>query len=257
MMTADQLKIEDIVSIDDDAQFRNDVQLSAYDDPVTNLTLLKSYLFSGTPPKSSAVVNNDVSPVQLLNHIIDEYMVSRPQLRHNRMVVIANYGHGKSHLALALANYFGRKPESEEVQRLLAKVRNASGETGISQRIQQFKQNRGTFLVIRLRGDHPISLREQFLRALDSAIDEHPETQGKRPNFWYTEAERILSNFTPTEREQADAYLSRDHTMDTELLLRKLRERKEVYDLTIDTIAHVKGIIPNLNGQISLKQVMD
>src|SRR4051794_2829659 len=42
--------IASLIAVDDTAQFRNDVQLSLFDDPVENLALLRSYIFTVAAP---------------------------------------------------------------------------------------------------------------------------------------------------------------------------------------------------------------
>ena len=46
------LTIGEIVALDEQARFRNDVQLSAFRDPAKNMALLRSYLFTGTAPNT-------------------------------------------------------------------------------------------------------------------------------------------------------------------------------------------------------------
>ena len=45
------MRIKDLVTIDEKAEFRNDVQLSDYENPKRNVALLNSYLFTVTAPK--------------------------------------------------------------------------------------------------------------------------------------------------------------------------------------------------------------
>src|SRR5689334_19979255 len=110
------MKIRDLVSIDEEAEFRNDVQLSDFEDREANLALLRSYIFTQTAP------GEQESTVSILR--IATETLSNGRLE-NRIAVVANYGHGKSHLALVLANYFGRTNPSPELKIILEKLSNA------------------------------------------------------------------------------------------------------------------------------------
>ena len=91
------LTIGEIVALDEQARFRNDVQLSAFDDPAKNMALLRSYLFTGTAPNTEVAGARTFSSIDLLEQVVQAFLSDRLE---NRMVAIANYGHGKSHLAL-------------------------------------------------------------------------------------------------------------------------------------------------------------
>ena len=135
--------IGELVRLDPDAQFRSDVQLDAYDKP-HNLGLLKSYLFTSQAPTGYE------SSIDILKTILQAFTSNRLD---NRMTVIANYGHGKSHLALALANYFGRPVNSEECQVLLSKVAAAVPNQAVAATYKAFKVANPRHLILRLRGD--------------------------------------------------------------------------------------------------------
>lgn len=103
--------IEEVVSASSSAEFRNDVQLAQYRS-THNLELASDFIFTrkaSTGRKSS---------IELLKFICEAFMPGNPP---NRFVFIATYGHGKSHFAVATANYFGKPDNSPEVKAVLAK----------------------------------------------------------------------------------------------------------------------------------------
>ena len=107
--------IGELIHLDADAEFRSDVQLDAIEKP-HNLGLLRSYLFTSQAPTGS------VSSIEILTTLIQTFTNAHLE---NRMIVIANYGHGKSHLALALANFFDKQGTSPECQVLYEKIDQA------------------------------------------------------------------------------------------------------------------------------------
>ena len=177
------MRIKDLVTIDEKAEFRNDVQLSDYENPKRNVALLNSYLFTVTAPKG-------LEPsLGLLRTVINSILM--PKLG-NRMVLIANYGHGKSHLALVLTNYFSKPNTSEEMHIIQEKIGKVIDTPPQASLFREFRQSHQEFLVIRLRGDVPSTLREQFIVQIEQALKEHTVTQKVTLPFWYQKAEDLL-----------------------------------------------------------------
>lgn len=246
------LTIGDLVSLDSQAEFRNDVQLDAYDDSAKNLSLLRSYLFSGSAPDRDVAGASSISSVELLNKMIERLLHRLP----NRLVAIANYGHGKSHLALALTNYFSKPVKSAELDVVLRKIESAEADQANTTRYREFKRSRGEFLVVRLRGDMPGTLREQFMRGLEQALAEHAATAGEKPRFWFAKAEELLSTLSSDRRRLADEFLEQFET-DVARLQKRVERREDVYDRCIQLFTHLHGVKPDLGGEISLKQVVN
>lgn len=249
------LTIGDLTTVDAQAEFRSDVQLDAFDSPQLNSALLRSYLFTATIPESDSVSETpSVAAVGLLERVKQAFLNERLP---NRLLAIANYGHGKSHLALAIANYFSRATRSPEIGILLDKIEKATKSSATTAGFREFKEARGEFLVVRLRGDVPRSLREQFLPALEKALAEHPATQGKKPHVWHVPADEFLRKHNSgEERKRADAYLE-PHSLDLPTLLQKLQRREDVYDLCVGLVRHLTGVRPDFGGEVSLKTVID
>ncbi len=207
------------VKLDSDAEFRSDVQLDAYEKP-HNLALLKSYLFTAAAPAGWS------SSLGILNTLIDTFNNGRLE---NRIVTIANYGHGKSHLALALANFFGRPADSQEIKLLLSKIEQSTKDKAEAARFATFKKSSGKHLVLRLRGDVAGSMRSQFIRALEQAIEANPETSGARMPFWFKEAEQLLTKLEGSNLDKANDYLAQ-FNIDVPELLDDVRQRKRVFN---------------------------
>ncbi len=194
-----------LIAVDDQARFRNDVQLDLFDDPQENLALLRSFIFTVAAPGNTRVSDaRQVSSVDLLNQLLEAYNNNRAE---NRFVAIANYGHGKSHLALALANYFSKPFDSDEAQIVLQKLEHTLNDEAKWKPFYDFKAS-WEFLVLRLRGDLPRSVREQFLPELEKALLEHPETADVNPPMWHTYTAEILRKLSEDEIVRANLYFS-------------------------------------------------
>lgn len=245
--------IRDIVDIDDKAEFQSDVQLDAYDKVgTTNNTLLQKYLFSTAVPQHVASEAGVVSSAGLLDELVKTFVSHQAE---NRQVVIANYGHGKSHLALVLANYFGRAADSPEVATVLQRLSRALNDPAKTSRYRDFKESKGAFLLVRLRGDVAESLPAQFLRGLERGLDEHDATREMRPPFWHAQAEDYLKNLLPEQKAKANTFLS-GHNSELPLLLQEIRAHHDVHDLAVGAIHAATGIKPELR-EIGMAQAVN
>src|SRR5258708_3412117 len=125
-------------------EFGSDVQLDQYW-TARNLELLKQYIFTSVAPTGKK------SSVELLRTFCEALS---PGARENRFVVIATYGHGKSHFALALANFFGKESSTPEAQAVLGAVHHAvaDADQAVAGYIDDFKLHHSPYLIVILRG---------------------------------------------------------------------------------------------------------
>ena len=98
--------IGDVVEACSAEEFRSDVQLSHYRSK-HNLALAGDYIFTRKASEGRH------SSVDLLKKVVDSLQSGA---KDNRFCIIATYGHGKSHFALAMANYFGETVDSSGVR---------------------------------------------------------------------------------------------------------------------------------------------
>ena len=243
-------KIADLVKRDQKAEFRNDVQISSYDDKERNQSLVSSYLFTSEAPTGT------VSSASVLLSAIQTFLNERLE---NRSVVIATFGHGKSHLALAVANYFGRSANSDAYKTVLEKISKAFSGSSNFKTYQQFKEGRGEFIIVRLRGDVPGSLREQFLTSLEKELNEHTMSKNHRLPSWYAKAEKYLTGLEGKELKKANAFLEK-FEVDVPMLLQNVKHKQDsAYDRFIDLYAHLDehGFKPNMEGELSLAYAVE
>jgi len=243
--------IREVVRQKEEAAFRNDVQLRWYVNGGTeNLTLARSYMFTR---KS---VGQGKSSIDVLYRIRQAFLTD---VFENRFMVIATYGHGKSHLALALANYFGKGLETEECGALLSSIKHAFGGEAEAQGYRDFKESRKRMLVVCLEGTHPGDLAQLFLQALRTALKNQPETVSAELPFWTREAVRLMESIANNEQERAkaDEFLKAQN-MDMAALRTALDgQDPKVYDTVRDVVHYVRGVKPDLGGPVSLAQAVE
>ena len=240
--------IRDIVVENTQAEFVSDVQLSWYPRDEHNAVLAGSYLWTDQR------INKELPSVQALRLLCDNFEFYKPN--RNRHTWLATYGHGKSHLALALANFFGQPADSAIVEGLLASVGHANSD--IAQRLRAFKQGRAPHLVVRLRGDKPQSLTQALVAGLEEALSEHPGTQGAELGLWFDAALAHLEGIGEENEEKANQYLLGKKGIDLAQLKADLRARKSgLYDLTRQVWKHLFKFLPDFKSELSPKEMLE
>ncbi len=216
---------------------------------------MQSYIFSTIVPSTFGAETRAVAALDLLDHLMRAFQYKEFE---NRFVAIANYGHGKSHLALVLANYFARPATSPEARTIFERIEHALNLPAKAQGYREYKEERGEFLVLRLRGDDPRPLREQFFRALKQALTEHEQTRGVELPFWVPQAAQYLRSLTAEQLQRANDYLQR-YALDVPALLQDVEEyREQAFERYVDLFAHLNhGVPPNLEGHVSLREAIE
>lgn len=220
---------------DDDLALERAVQLEWFtSDPGRNQKLTRSFIWTKEAPKGS------VSSTQVLNRTMEAFLTQNPL---NELVIRATYGQGKTHLAVALANYFGKPADSQEVHNILEKYAYCTGQS--ADRFASFKASRQPFLVLRLYGDRLDSLAQAVVTGLENALHQHPDTATATLGLWFEEARRILSTFKADEIEVANAFLA-PHQLDLDVLDLELEASNDAHhDLLHELLRHVRHITPN------------
>jgi hypothetical protein len=245
------MRIGDLVSMDASGDFRSDVQLSDFDNPELNQELLRNYIFTVHAPATYGAQQRSLSARDVLEQLKTIFTVERAE---NRIVLTANYGHGKSHLALVLANFFSRPSTSPEVRTILTRLDQALNNPSQFAGYRDFKQSKGEFLVIRLQGDAFSDLQEGFVNALERALGEHDATRGLELPFWHRQAANWLNSLNGEMRQKAEAFLATQNT-DLPSLRANLR-RQGSYDLVRELVKHVTGMYPDFGREVSLDEMV-
>jgi hypothetical protein len=229
------LTLGEITRHDDDLALERAVQLDWFTtDARRNEKLTRSFIWTKESPKGF------VASTQVLNQTMEAFLTQNPL---NELVIRATYGQGKTHLALALANYFGKPATSPEVKNMLEKYAHCTGQS--AERFASFKAGRQPFLVLRLRGDRRENLAQAVVAGLEEALHQYPATATATLGLWFDEARRILGTFKEAEKEDANAFLAL-HALDLDLLDQKLAASDDThYDLLHDLLRHVRHVTPN------------
>lgn len=247
------LKIKDLVAINTQATLVTGVQLSDFynaEKAEENERLAAGYVFGNS--KGDGATAKEVSSLAIFEKIRDSLNGMGPQ---NIFTVIARYGHGKSHLALVLANYFGR-PEADPVLQEIIEHIEACSDPNTANHFRHFKKNNKPLLVVTISGHEIRDLRQGVLQALRRALDANDCANYSIKAISVMAAE-WLGKLEGDYRRRAEEIVGNRHNMDLDVVIQGLRG----FDSDKEHIAkeisrELYGVPVDFGQEVSLKSVL-
>ena len=234
------MRIDQITTLNRNLAFRNDVKLSHYR-KLENEQLVGNYQFSARN------IEGYTSTVDLLG-LLCRAVTDRSE---NRFIFEATYGKGKSHFALALANFFGKAETAPETRTILETIGHVSSDSRVGG-FKDFKTHYKPFMTVLIDGVGPGSLRDKFFRAFDEALKDNEVTADVTPPFWFEKALTYLDNIKPEDRPRADAFLEPSR-LDVSLLRDSVaRGESRYYELCHGLVRELSGVRPDFGSETSL-----
>ena len=223
----------------------NDVQLSWFPRDKRNAQLCEFYIWS------NHAVGSAKPSIELLEKVREAFLMTGSP---RRFIFRATYGHGKTHLALALANFFGRPAESAEVQSILGQL-HASSPTK-AEGFRSFKEERAPYLVVRLFGEKVSNLPQAVVSALELALGENPASANYKLDFWFEKALGVFGHFSPEQIARSDGFLAQ-RNLDFPTLCQMLRDRDgSSFEIACQLVEDVTGISPNFGRAVELDSLL-
>ncbi|GAA4382172.1 hypothetical protein [Hymenobacter koreensis] len=234
------------------AAFVSDVALDWYPNHVNNANLAGSYSWTRQQ------IGEELPSLGALNRLREGFESDEIAKIGNRHLWEAIYGHGKSHLALALANFFGKPNGSPEVEAILSAIKHAKGDY---EGLKNFKASRKPYLILRLFGNKPYTLAQGVARGLEKAFAENPDTKHIELGLWFKPAEEGLAALSqnPEQVAKATAFLQ---TLNPVLSLQDLRDdlstrRGQYREQLSQMVHHVTGFPPAFGDTLGPKQMIE
>lgn len=228
--------LNQLVTINQAALVANAVSFELMDDPDKNLRLCRGFVF-----------NYDSDPKKLKTSTIGVLYAVRQSFHSpnepNIHLMVQDYGKGKSHFALAIANFFQKPNGSSEVDGILKQIEySTSSNNYILENLKLYKKQ-GKNLVICLSGDKPIDLKKHFLQALRKSLEAEGITDSIGQQICKAPLQ-YLENLNTQQRQAAEAYLKEKENPEGDLdtIMELLREDN------YQVISRVKEISRQLTG---------
>lgn len=248
-------KISSLISVNTQATLTRGVHLSWYGDTDPDRIRENERLASGYIFSSGAASGNLRSAVDIFARIRDALNTSGT---HNVFTIIAQYGHGKSHFALVLANYFGRPQNDPVLEKIVAQI-EACTNSNTAYLFNAFKNEaQKPQLVVRLSGQDVRNLRQGFMQALRRALDENAQSRDYQIGAVSLSAAKWLRSLSKEKSQEAEKILGEDYQTDLDALITAL----EAFDSTKELVArdlsvHLNGVAADFGADLNLREVIN
>lgn len=244
--------LSQLVEVNQKGIVANAVNIGMMDDPQMNLLLCEGFIFNYDVRKPES------STVGILDAIRRSY---HSRNESNIHLMIQQYGKGKSHFAVAIANFFKQPFNSPEVQGILdqVEVATSSKNKAIAQGLKLFKQNQQhQHLVICLSGDRGGNIRKQFLQVLVKSLKD-AGIEDSIARHICGEPLRYLESLDEPQRIRADEYLQSIGNPDGDLncLVRLLKENNPAVIPTVKNLAyHLTSFNLDFSSHIDIEEIL-
>jgi len=245
------MQLHEIVRINEAGLVANAVSFELMDDPDKNLRLCQGFVF-----------NYDPDPKQIKTSTIGVLDALRRSFHSpnepNVHLMVQDYGKGKSHFALAIANFFQKPYDSAEVQGVLKQVEYATNQGSLLEGLTSYKK-RGRHLVICLSGDKQIDLRKHFLHTLRKILDQDGVTDAIAQRICQRPLQ-YLERLKPEQRAIAEAYLERIDTPEGDVasLIQLLKDDNYQVILRAKEIFHeLVGDYPDWEADVDVEAILN
>jgi len=244
--------LKELVEVNQKGNVANAVNFDMMDDPETNQDLCDSFIFNYDPKKP------ELSTVGILDRLKESY---HSRNEPNVHMMIQQYGKGKSHFAVVLANFFGKPADSPEVHGIVDQVDKATSGSSkvIAEKIKSYKQRQEKpHLVLCLSGDKGGDIRKQFLQVVidelaAAGVDNAIATHMCREPLNY------LEGLSPENKAKADAYLESLGNPDGDVnsLIKQLQKHNPgVIRAVKDVCRQVSNVTPDFQDDINVEAIL-
>jgi hypothetical protein len=241
--------LNQLIRINEAGIVANSVNFDLMEQLETNQKLCEGFVFNYDKEK----------PTESTIGVLDALRSSYDSRSHaNVHLLVQQYGKGKSHFAVTIANYFSKLVNSPEVEGILQQVENATGRTNaLAERLRLYKQQ-GRHLVLCLSGDQGGDIKKQFLKSLLRVLDAEGITDSVAQHIC-SEPLNYLQGLSSDERERAETYLEEQGSADGDLnsITQQLRKNNPAVIQTLSKLAkHLNRYVPDWNIHVDIEEIL-
>ncbi len=244
--------LSQFVEINEKGIVASSVNLDLMDEPETNRRLCEGFIFNYDSKKPT------LSTVGILD-VLRRSFHSRTE--PNIHLIIQQYGRGKSHFAVAIANFFKQSYSSPEVQGILHQVKVASVEKSpaIAEGLEGYKRTvKSNHLVICLSGDRGGDIRKHFLQQLLKTLEE-ASIENAIAQHICSEPLRYLKSLGENQRQKAENYLEslENSQGDLNTIIKLLEENNPAIIQIVKNLAkEIVGFTPDFSADIDIEAIL-
>lgn len=243
---------KDLLKINEAALVADAVNFDMLSNSEKNLLLCQGFIFNYDPklPKSSTVA--------ILNLIRESYHSPNHPNVH---LLVQDYGKGKSHFGLVVANFFKNTFATPEVQGILNQVEIATKTNGreIFESLTGYKQRSKKHLVLCLSGEKG-DLKKLFLKVLNRALELEGITNALAQHIC-SKPRQYLESLNSQQLEFAERFLNTldNFPGDVKALIGLLKEYDyQVIPRVIEISRELTGGFPiNFEADLNIEEILE
>jgi hypothetical protein len=245
------MQLRDIVEVNQQGFVADAVKLTMMADDSKNLPLCKGFVFnydSQEPKKSTLGVLDAVRR--------SFHSPNNPNVH----LMVQDFGRGKSHFAVTIANFFKQRADSDEVQGILRSIEFITTDKtrSIYEDLKAYKQRSKPHLVLCISGEVNTDLNKTVLQALRSALEEY-SIDGTLAQHLTQKPLNYLKQLVGEKRTQAEAYLTEiSFRGDLDTLIELLEEDDHKLLPTVVAISErVEGYAYNFEYNLDIEAILE
>ena len=247
------MDLRSLVRVNDEGLVADAVNFDMMDDAEKNLSLCQGFVFNydQRKPKESTAGVLDLLRMSFFSR-------NEPNVH----LVVQDYGKGKSHFALVIANFFRKPADSPEVLGILHQLDIATqGKGALAEDLRIYKQRSLPHLVMRISGDKEHDLRQMFLRSVRRVLEADGVTDTIAQHLCDRPLQ-YLDTLTSDQKLKADSFLRKNSTaygeIDTDALTKLLRNQDYRSIHTVVDISRElnSGFALNFEADINIEDIL-
>jgi len=175
----------------------------------------------------------------------------------NIHLIVQDYGKGKSHFALTIANFFKLSHDRDEVRGILDQLQSATNENSpILETLTAYKQ-RGRHLVLCLSAEDVTDMRKHFFQVLNKELEANGITDAIAQKIC-REPLQFLQSLDNTKRQQAEDYLTSNFSVTfSDIEIRLGQNDFQIIPIVKQLCHHLTGINPDFSSGIQVSEIIE
>jgi hypothetical protein len=243
--------LNQLIEINQQGLVARSVSFGLMDDVEKNLKLCRGFVFNHDIDKTR-VKNTTVGILDTIRYSF--HSSSNPNVH----LIVQEYGKGKSHFALTVANFFKLPHERDEVQGILKQLKYATSENNATLEALTAYKQRGKHLVICLSAVAVTDMRKHFFQVLNKELEASGITGAIAQQICREPLEFLRTKLNLTERQKAEDYLkSNFSTTVSDLEIRLTENDFQVIPIVKQVCTHIKGVNPDFDSNIQIEKIID